>query len=254
MGPSDCGATVKISISRFNPDQDRKPFMQNYEIEPSPADRMLLDVLLRLKEQDDSLTFRKSCREGICGSDAMNINGRNGLACITSVSGIKEPVMLRPLPGFPVIRDLVVDMTNFFKQYHSISPYLVNEEAPPERERLQTPAERHRLNGSYECILCACCSSQCPSYWWNPDKFVGPAGLIQAYRFIVDSRDRATQRRLDDLNDAYRLFRCRTIMNCAEVCPKGLEPAHAIEKIRLKISKIEGESGALPVHPPISPK
>jgi succinate dehydrogenase / fumarate reductase, iron-sulfur subunit len=245
---------VKLSISRYNPEHDSKPFMQGYEIELVDTDRMLLDVLLRLKAQDDSLTFRKSCREGVCGSDAMNINGRNRLACITRLSGMKEPIVLRPLPGFPIIRDLVVDMTNFFKQYHSITPYLINDEPPPERERLQAPAERDRLNGSYECILCACCSSQCPSYWWNPDKFVGPAGLIQAYRFIVDSRDRATQPRLDDLNDAYRLFRCRTIMNCAEVCPKGLEPAHAIEKIRLKISKIEAESRALPVHPPIASK
>jgi succinate dehydrogenase / fumarate reductase iron-sulfur subunit len=245
---------VKLSISRYDPERDGKPFMQNYEIELDSTDRMLLDVLVRLKERDDSLAFRRSCREGVCGSDAMNINGRNGLACVTRVSGLKEPVVLRPLPGFPIIRDLVVDMTNFFRQYHSIAPYLINSEPPPERERLQTPAQRERLNGSYECILCACCSSQCPSYWWNPDKFVGPAGLIQAYRFIVDSRDRATQWRLDNLNDAYRLFRCRTIMNCAEVCPKGLEPVHAIEKTRLRISGIEGDDGALPVHEPVSPK
>jgi succinate dehydrogenase / fumarate reductase iron-sulfur subunit len=184
----------------------------------------------------------------------MNINGRNGLACVTRASDLREPVVLRPLPGFPIVRDLIVDMTNFFRQYHSIRPYLVNEQPLPERERLQSPAQRERLNGAYECILCACCSSQCPSYWWNPEKFVGPAGLIQAYRFIVDSRDRATQWRLDNLNDAYRLFRCRTIMNCAEVCPKGLEPAHAIEKIRLQISGIEGGEGALQVHEPISPK
>jgi succinate dehydrogenase / fumarate reductase iron-sulfur subunit len=245
---------MKLSIFRYDPGRDDKPFMQDYEIELDSSDRMLLDVLVRLKGRDDSLVFRRSCREGVCGSDAMNINGRNGLACVTRASGLKEPVVLRPLPGFPVIRDLIVDMTNFFRQYHSIAPYLVNEEPAPERERLQTPEERERLNGSYECILCACCSSQCPSYWWNPEKFVGPAGLIQAYRFIVDSRDRATQRRLDNLNDAYRLFRCRTIMNCAEVCPKGLEPAHAIEKIRQKMSGIEGDGGALPVHAPISPK
>ena len=245
---------MKLSISRYNPEHDDKPYIQNYEIELARTDRMLLDVLMRLKQEDDSLTFRKSCREGVCGSDAMNINGRNGLACITSVSGLREPVVLRPLPSFPIIRDLVVDMTNFFNQYHSISPYLINPEPPPEKERLQSPAEREKLNGSYECILCACCSAQCPSYWWNPDKFVGPAGLIQAYRFIVDSRDRATQQRLDDLNDAYRLFRCRTIMNCAEVCPKGLEPVHAIEKIRLKMSKVHGDGGELEVHRPISPR
>lgn len=238
---------MKLSISRYNPEHDAAPYLQDYEIELISSDHMLLDVLIRLKAQDSTLTLRKSCREGICGSDAMNINGRNGLACITRVHGLKEPVVLRPLPGFPMIRDLVVDMTNFLKQYHSISPYLINDEAPPEKERLQSPAERDKLNGAYECILCGCCSSQCPSFWWNPDKFVGPAGLIQAYRFIFDSRDRATPQRLDNLNDAYRLFRCRTIMNCAEVCPKGLEPSHAIEMIRLKMLKIETSDG-LPVH------
>jgi succinate dehydrogenase / fumarate reductase iron-sulfur subunit len=228
---------MKLSIFRFNPEHDEKPYMQDYEIDLTPTDRMLLDVIIRIKELDDTLTFRKSCREGVCGSDAMNINGRNGLACITPVGELKEPVRLRPLPSFPVIRDLVVDMTRFFKQYHSIKPYLINDEPPPERERLQSPADRDKLNGLYECILCACCTSQCPSSWWNPDKFVGPAGLLQADRFIADSRDRATQERLDDLNDPYRLFRCRTIMNCTEVCPKGLAPSRAIEKIRLTMVK-----------------
>jgi succinate dehydrogenase / fumarate reductase iron-sulfur subunit len=245
---------MKFSISRFDPERDAKPRIQKFEIELLPGEHMLLDVILRLKQQDPSLTLRKSCREGVCGSDAMNINGRNGLACITRVHGLEEPVVLRPLPGFPIIRDLVVDMTQFIKQYHSVMPYLVNPEPPPEKERLQSPAERDRLNGSYECILCACCSSQCPSYWWNPDKFVGPAGLIQAYRFVVDSRDRATEERLDNLNDAYRLFRCRTIMNCAEVCPKGLEPSHAIEKMRLKLSGGKADGGGLEVHAPISPR
>ena len=224
---------MKLSISRYDPERDGRPYMQDYEIEPGPEDRMLLDVILRLKARDDSLTIRKSCREGVCGSDAININGRNGLACITKVADLTEPVVLRPLPSFPIIRDLVVDMTGFFKQYHSIKPYLINEDPEPERERLQSPAQRELLNGSYECILCACCTSQCPSFWWNPDKFVGPAGLLQAHRFIVDSRDQARQERLDDLNDAYRLFRCRTIMNCTEVCPKGLAPSRAIEQIRL---------------------
>ena len=228
---------MKFSIFRFDPDKDQKPYMQDYEIEPESTDRMLLDVILRIKMQDDSLTIRKSCREGVCGSDAININGRNGLACVTSVTSLKEPVVLRPLPSFPVIRDLVVDMTQFFKQYHSIKPYVVDDEPMPEKERLQSPEDREKLDGLYECILCACCSSQCPSYWWNPDKFVGPAGLLQAYRFIIDSRDRDTQARLDDLNDVYRLFRCRTIMNCTEVCPKGLVPSRAIEKIRLKLVK-----------------
>ena len=241
---------MKFSISRYDPDKDEKPYLQDYEIDILPSDRMLLDVLLRLKEHDPTLSMRKSCREGVCGSDAMNINGRNGLACITRVRDLKEPVVIRPLPIFPIVRDLVVDMTGFFKQYHSIKPYLINDDPPPERERLQSPHERARLDGAYECILCACCSSQCPSFWWNPDKFVGPAGLIQAYRFIFDSRDQATEARLDDLNDAYRLFRCRTIMNCSEVCPKGLEPAHAIEMVRLKMVKKDGDSGALPTHKP----
>ena len=229
---------MKLSIFRFNPEHDQKPYMQDYEIEPQADDHMLLDVLLGLKAQDDSLSFRKSCREGICGSDAMNINGRNGLACITPWRKLKQPVLLRPLPTFPVVRDLVVDMTRFFKQYHSIKPYLINDEPPPEKERLQSPEQRDQLNGLYECILCACCTSQCPSSWWNPEKFVGPAGLLQAERFIVDSRDRGTEERLVDLNDVYRLFRCRTIMNCTEVCPKHLAPSRAIEKIRLAIASV----------------
>lgn len=228
---------MKFSIYRFDPDADAKPYMQDYDIVLEPTDHMLLDVILRIKMEDDSLTIRKSCREGVCGSDAININGRNGLACVTPVRSLKEPIVLRPLPSFPVIRDLVVDMTQFYKQYDSIKPFLINHDIPPEKERLQSPQQRDELDGLYECILCACCSSQCPSYWWNPDKFVGPAGLLQAYRFIADSRDQATEERLEDLNDAYRLFRCRTIMNCTEVCPKGLEPSRAIEKIRLMMVK-----------------
>jgi len=229
---------MRISIYRYNPDADSGPRMQDFDIELRPGDHMLLDVILRIKNEiDDSLTIRKSCREGVCGSDAMNINGRNGLACITPMNSLKETVILRPLPTFPVIRDLVVDMTQFYKQYWSIKPYLINNEPPPDKERLQSPDERELLNGLYECILCACCTSQCPSFWWNPDKFVGPAGLLNAYRFIVDSRDRATDDRLDDLNDAYRLFRCRTIMNCTEVCPKHLEPSRAIEHIRQAMVK-----------------
>ncbi|HYF58421.1 MAG TPA: succinate dehydrogenase iron-sulfur subunit, partial [Burkholderiaceae bacterium] len=158
--------------------------------------------------------------------------GKNGLACITNLRDLKQPIVLKPLPGLPVIRDLIVDMTQFFKQYHSIKPFLINDMPPPEKERLQTPEERNELDGLYECILCACCSTSCPSFWWNPDKFVGPAGLLQAYRFIADSRDQATNTRLDDLEDPYRLFRCHTIMNCVEVCPKGLNPTLAIGKIK----------------------
>jgi succinate dehydrogenase / fumarate reductase, iron-sulfur subunit len=224
--------TVKFKIFRYDPDKDEKPYMKEYDVRLDPHDRMLLDALVRIKEQDDSLSLRRSCREGVCGSDAMNINGKNGLACITKLTELKEPVELRPLPGLPVIRDLIVDMTQFFKQYHSIKPYLVNEDPAPEKERLQSPQEREELDGLYECILCACCSTSCPSFWWNPDKFVGPAGLLQAYRFIADSRDQATAERLDNLEDPYRLFRCHSIMNCVDACPKNLNPTRAIGKIK----------------------
>ncbi|WP_019140113.1 succinate dehydrogenase iron-sulfur subunit [Noviherbaspirillum massiliense] len=225
--------TVHLEIYRYDPDTDERPYMRKYEVQLGHQEKMLLDVLMRIKaEVDDTLSFRRSCREGICGSDAMNINGKNGLACITNLNEVKHPIVLKPLPGLPVVRDLIVDFTNFFKQYHSIKPYLINDTPPPEKERLQFPEERALLDGLYECILCACCSSSCPTFWWNPDKFVGPAGLLQAYRFIADSRDEATKERLDNLDDAYRLFRCRTIMNCADVCPKGLNPAAAISEIR----------------------
>ena len=223
---------MKFSIYRYDPDKDEKPYMQDYDIQLAPTDKMLLDALLRIKTVDDSLSLRRSCREGVCGSDAMNINGRNGLSCITPLSGLTEPVEIRPLPGLPVIRDLIVDMTQFFQQYHSIKPYLINNDPPPETERLQSPEERAALDGVYECILCACCSTSCPSFWWNPDKFVGPAGLLQAYRFLADSRDQATAERLDNLEDPYRLFRCHSIMNCADACPKGLNPTEAIGKIK----------------------
>ena len=220
------------SIYRYDPDKDAKPYMKDYDVTLDASDRMLLDAMVKAKAQDDSLAFRRSCREGVCGSDAININGKNGLACVTKIVDLPEHVTLRPLPGLPVIRDLIVDMTQFFKQYHSIKPYVINNDPPPERERLQSPEERDELNGLYECILCACCSTSCPSFWWNPDKFVGPAGLLQAYRFIADTRDQATSERLDNLEDPYRLFRCHTIMNCVDVCPKGLNPTQAINKIK----------------------
>jgi len=223
---------MRFSIYRYDPDKDARPRMQDYELKLEATDRMLLDALVRLKAQDDSLSFRRSCREGVCGSDAMNINGKNGLACITKIADLPDKVTLRPLPGLPVVRDLIVDMTQFFNQYHSVKPYLINHDAPPERERLQSPGEREELNGLYECILCACCSTSCPSFWWNPDKYVGPAGLLQAYRFIADTRDQATGERLDNLDDPYRLFRCHTIMNCTDACPKNLNPAQAIGKIK----------------------
>jgi succinate dehydrogenase / fumarate reductase iron-sulfur subunit len=194
---------------------------------------MLLDALLTIKaELDESLTFRRSCGEGVCGSDGMNINGRNGLACITPVADLAQPVMVRPMPGLPVIRDLVVDMTQFYHQYREVKPYLTVRDPVPEVEHLQSPQQRDRLDGLYECILCGCCSTSCPSFWWNPDKFRGPAALLQSWRFLVDSRDQITEERLHDLEGAFRLFRCHSIMNCVEVCPKGLNPTKAIGEIK----------------------
>lgn len=225
---------MQISIYRFDPDKDKKPYMQDYKLNTSDVKgTMLLNILETLKEtQDPTLSFRRSCREGVCGSDGMNINGTNGLACITQINKLPSKVVIRPLPGFPVIRDLVVDMNQFYKQYERTQPYLQNDEPLPARERLQSPEDRAELDGLYECILCACCSSSCPSYWWNPDKFIGPAGLLTAYRFIADSRDTHTESRLENLKDPFSVFRCRTIMNCANVCPKGLNPTEAIRKIR----------------------
>ncbi|BCG49498.1 succinate dehydrogenase Fe-S subunit [Candidatus Profftella armatura (Diaphorina cf. continua)] len=224
---------IKFKIYRYNPDYDIKPYIQKFLVHLSSNDKMLLDALQRIKyDIDDSLTLRRSCREGVCGSDAMNINGKNGLACITNLNELKQPIIIRPLPGLPVIRDLVVDMTLFFKQFNSIKPFLITNNNPPEKERLQSPEQRKILDGLYECILCGCCSTACPSFWWNSDKFVGPAGLLQAYRFISDNRDEATNFRLDNLEDPYRLFRCRSIMNCVDTCPKGLNPNRSINKIK----------------------
>lgn len=226
---------MKFSVYRYNPEVDEKPSMQDIEVEvPEGKDLMVLDVLELAKAQDPTLTFRRSCREGVCGSDGVNMNGKNGLACITPLSSVlrRGKLAIRPLPGMPVIRDLVVDMSQFYKQYEKVKPYLINDEAPPTQERLQSPEERARLDGLYECILCACCSTACPSYWWNPDKFVGPAGLLQAYRFLADSRDTATEERLAGLEDPFSVFRCRGIMNCVSVCPKNLNPTQAIGQIR----------------------
>jgi succinate dehydrogenase / fumarate reductase iron-sulfur subunit len=224
---------MQFSIYRYDPEIDKKPYMQNYTLTlEAGKDMMLLDALESLKEQDQSLTFRRSCREGVCGSDGMNINGKNGLACVTLLSSLKSPVVLRPLPAFPVIRDLVVDMQPFYRQYEKAQPYLINDTESPLQERLQSPEQREKLDGLYECILCACCTSACPSYWWNPDKFLGPAALLWLCRFLVDNRDEAKEQRLAELNDLFSLFRCRTIMNCTSVCPKGLNPAKAIGHIR----------------------
>lgn len=224
-----------VSIYRYNPEKDDAPYMQDYEIDlPEGKDLMVLDVLNLLKAQDPSISYRRSCREGVCGSDGMNMSGKNGLACITPVSEAikKGKLVLRPLPGLPVVRDLVIDMGQFYKQYEKIRPYLINDAPAPAIERLQSPEEREKLDGLYECILCACCSTACPSFWWNPDKFVGPSGLLQAYRFLADSRDTATQERLSDLDDPFSVFRCHGIMNCVNVCPKGLNPTKAIGNIR----------------------
>jgi succinate dehydrogenase / fumarate reductase iron-sulfur subunit len=227
---------VLVSIYRYNPETDDKPAMQDVEVEiPLGQDLMVLDVLELVKQKDASISYRRSCREGVCGSDGMNINGTNGLACITPLSEAVKPgqkLILRPLPGLPVIRDLVIDMSLFYQQYEKVKPYLINKSPAPAIERLQSPEEREKLDGLYECILCACCSTNCPSYWWNPDKFIGPAGLLQAYRFLADSRDTATTERLAGLEDPFSVFRCRGIMNCVAVCPKGLNPTRAIGHIR----------------------
>ena len=226
---------LQVSLYRYNPETDEAPYMQDFSVDTSGRDLMVLDVLELIKaEYDGSVTYRRSCREGVCGSDGLNINGKNGLACVTPLSEtVKgEKLVIRPLPGLPVIRDLVVDMSLFYAQYEKVQPYLQNASPAPAIERLQSPEERAQLDGLYECILCACCSTSCPSFWWNPDRFVGPAGLLQAYRFLADSRDTATEERLSKLDDPFSVFRCHGIQNCVNVCPKGLNPTKAIGHIR----------------------
>jgi len=230
---------LTVSLYRYNPETDNAPYMQDIQLDTGGKDIMVLDALELLKAQDPSIAYRRSCREGVCGSDGMNMNGKNGLACITSLSETvkNNKLVLRPLPGLPVVRDLVVDMSIFYKQYEKVKPFLINNEPAPAIERLQSPEEREKLDGLYECILCACCSTSCPSFWWNPDRFIGPAGLIQAYRFLADSRDTATADRLANLDDPFSVFRCRGIMNCVSVCPKGLNPTRAIGHIREMLIK-----------------
>src|SRR5574343_515891 len=226
---------LKVSIYRYNPETDREPYMKDYQIDTQGRDLMVLDVLNLVKEQDDSLAYRRSCREGVCGSDGLNMNGKNGLACIVPVSQATKGgnhLIVKPLPGLPVVRDLVVDMTMFYTQYEKVQPFVINDTPAPAIERLQSPEDREKLDGLYECILCACCTTSCPSFWWNPEKFLGPSALLQAWRFLADSRDTATAERLAKLDDPFSLFRCRGIMNCVSVCPKGLNPTKAIGHIR----------------------
>ncbi|MDG2047476.1 MAG: succinate dehydrogenase iron-sulfur subunit [Halioglobus sp.] len=225
---------LQVSIYRYNPETDVEPYMQDVQVDTGGKDMMVLDVMELIKAEDDTVVYRRSCREGVCGSDGVNMNGTNGLACVTPLSKAvrKNKLVLRPLPGLPVIRDLVVDMSLFYAQYEKVQPYLQNNTPAPAIERLQTPEEREKLDGLYECILCACCSTACPSFWWNPDRFIGPAGLLQAYRFLADTRDTATDERLGRLDDPFSVFRCHGIQSCVNVCPKGLNPTRAIGHIR----------------------
>ncbi len=227
---------IRLKIYRFDPETDEAPSMREYEVPLQHKGMKLLDALNHIKWHiDGTLTYRRSCGEGVCGSDGMNINGVNGLACITPLQGLRQPIHLRPLPGMPVIRDLVVDTTHFFAQYHAVRPWLQNDQPQPEAERLQTPEERAELDGMYECILCGCCTTSCPSWWWNGDRFLGPAALLQADRWLKDSRDAAEDARLDQLEDGFRLYRCHQIMNCMDACPKELNPAAAIADIRRRL-------------------
>ena len=230
--------TVKLDIYRYNPESDEKPYMQSFTVPVEKSGMKLLDALNYIKwNLDGSLTYRRSCGEGVCGSDGLNINGVNGLACITAIEGLKQPIKVRPLPSMSVTRDLVVDMEHFFDQYKQIKPWLQAKTAEPEHERLQSPEERAELDGSYECILCGCCTTSCPSWWWNGDRFLGPAALLQANRWLQDSRDEATGERLDQLEDSFKLYRCHQIMNCMEACPKELNPTKAINEIKRKLTK-----------------
>lgn len=229
---------MRFSVYRYNPEQDEKPYMKDYDLEiPEDTDMMILDALFLIKEQDNTFAFRRSCREGVCGSDGMNINGLNRLACITPISSLKTPIRIRPLVNMKVVRDLIVDFDLFNKQYERVQPYLQNNSQPPVKERLQSPEERAKLDGLYECILCGCCTSFCPSSWWNPEKFLGPAALLWSARFLMDSRDTAKEERLANLQDPFSVFLCRTIMNCTVVCPKHLNPSAAIADIRKLLTK-----------------
>jgi len=227
------GSVRRLKIYRWSPDDDRNPRLDVFEVDIDQCGPMVLDALILIKSKhDSSLSFRRSCREGICGSCSMNIDGTNQLACTTPMDSIDGEIGVYPLPHMEVMKDLVVDLSQFFAQYASVEPWLKNDNLPLEGERLQSIEERNRGDGAYECILCACCSTSCPSYWWNPDRYLGPAVLLQAYRWLTDSRDEAGDERLDQLQDSFRLYRCHTIMNCTNSCPKGLNPAKAIGEIK----------------------
>ncbi len=222
---------MKFRVYRYDPELGQKPRMQEFEVETHRG-MMLRDALKAIKAQDETFAFRHSCGEGVCGSDGVNVNGTNKLACVTAIADLKEPIEVRPFPGRPVVRDLVVDMTQFYEQYKAVEPWLKRKEPTPEQEIPQSPADRDKLDGLYECIMCGCCSTFCPSFWWNPEKFLGPQALLTAYRFLADSRDQASAERMDFLEGPYKLFRCHSIMNCVEVCPKGLNPTKAIGHIK----------------------
>lgn len=225
---------MKLIISRYNPEIDYSPYDETFIIEDSliKHDAMLLELLHLVREQDSSLAFRSSCQEGVCGSDGMNVNGKNHLSCITPVSSLSQPIVIKPLPGLPIIKDLIIDMELFYKQYQNVDPFLQSDKINLEEEHLQTPEERAKLDGSYECIMCGCCSTSCPSFWWNPDQFAGPAALLSAHRFVVDSRDIKHIDRLKDLDSPTKTFRCRHIQNCTDACPKGLNPSRAIQELK----------------------
>ncbi|MBL27588.1 MAG: succinate dehydrogenase iron-sulfur subunit [Rhodospirillaceae bacterium] len=231
--PSGAKNVKAFKIYRWSPDDEENPRVDTYEVDLDACGPMVLDALIKIKnETDATLTFRRSCREGICGSCAMNIDGTNTLACTKPIEDVGGDVKIYPLPHMPVVKDLVPDLTTFYAQYASIKPWMETQTPPPDRERLQSPEDREKLDGLYECILCACCSTSCPSYWWNGERFLGPAILLQAYRWIADTRDEATGDRLDALEDPFKLYRCHTIMNCAKTCPKSLNPARAIAEIK----------------------
>lgn len=237
--PATAKNTKRFKVYRYNPDDGQNPSVDTYDIDLDTCGPMVLDALIKIKNEiDPTLTFRRSCREGICGSCSMNIDGMNTLACIKAIAEIKGDVKIYPLPHLDVVKDLVPDLTNFYAQYASIQPWIQTDTPPPpDRERLQSKEDREKLEGLEECILCACCSTSCPSYWWNSDRYLGPAALLAAYRWIADSRDEATGERLDELEDPFKLYRCHTIMNCTNACPKNLNPAKAIAEIKKLIVK-----------------